>query len=122
MKYIHKHVICIDKPLKHNPFKKYGSCMPIKMSKAPHSRTAKYKTCKTTPLADTPSPPIDEDDTQFMDDPDMTQGVAGQHFHMDFGFVGGSSYSLKQEDMSTVTSIDGYNSYLIIIDRVTKYG
>ena len=40
---------------------------------------------------------------------------------MDFGFVRGSGYRLKIDDNKTVTSIDGYNSYLIIDDRVTRY-
>ena len=47
--------------------------------------------------------------------------VAGQHFHMDFNFVRGSGYRLNTYDNKTVTSIDGYNSYLIIDDRVTRY-
>ena len=40
---------------------------------------------------------------------------------MDFGFVRGTGYIIKREDNSTITSIDGYNSYLIIVDRVTRY-
>ena len=40
---------------------------------------------------------------------------------MDFGSVRCSNYTLKQEDGPTVTSKDGYNSYLIIIDRATRY-
>ena len=51
----------------------------------------------------------------------VQQGVAGQHFHMDFGFVRGSTYNVKQENELTLTSIDGYNSYLIIVDTVTRY-
>ena len=38
---IHKHVIGIDKPIKHNTLYKCGSCLPGKMSKTPHKRTAK---------------------------------------------------------------------------------
>ena len=40
---------------------------------------------------------------------------------MDFGFVRGSEYKLKNETGSSITSIDGFNSYLIIVDRVTRY-
>ena len=40
---------------------------------------------------------------------------------MDFGFVRGSSYTIKQEDGPTITSKEGYNSYLLIIDRATRY-
>ena len=48
-------------------------------------------------------------------------GVAGQHFHMDFGFGRGGGYRLKTDNNKTITSIDGYNSYLIIVDQVTRY-
>ena len=40
---------------------------------------------------------------------------------MDFGFVRGTNYSVKTEDGPTITSKDGYNSYLIIGDRATRY-
>ena len=42
-------------------------------------------------------------------DIECTKGEPGQHFHMDFGFVRGSDYTIKSED-KTITSIDGYNS------------
>jgi len=45
----------------------------------------------------------------------------GTHFHMDMGFVRGSKYRTKDEDGQMVTSLDGYNSYLLIIDRATRY-
>ena len=56
-----------------------------------------------------------------MDDITIPNASTGQHFHMDFGFVRGSAYTIKQEEGPTVTSKDGYNSYLIIIDRATRY-
>ena len=40
---------------------------------------------------------------------------------MDFGFVRGSQYSIKNENGSTITSKDGYNSYLLVIDRASRY-
>ena len=43
------------------------------------------------------------------------------HFHMGFGFVRGSDYSVKKESGPIMTSIDGFNSYLVIIDQVTRY-
>ncbi len=45
----------------------------------------------------------------------------GERFHMDMGFVRGTKYSTKDEDGTTVTSLDGYNSYTLIIDRATRY-
>ena len=40
---------------------------------------------------------------------------------MDFGFLRRSVYKVKNENGPTITSIDGFNSYLIIVDRVTQY-
>ena len=40
---------------------------------------------------------------------------------MDFGFIRGSQYTIKTEEGPTITSKDGYNSYLLIIDRATRY-
>ncbi len=45
----------------------------------------------------------------------------GSHFHMDMGFVRGMQFSYKDEDGRLVTSLDGYNSYLLIVDRATRY-
>ena len=45
----------------------------------------------------------------------------GQHLHMDFGFVRGSAFSKKDELGRTITSLDGFRSYLIIVDRATRY-
>lgn len=50
-----------------------------------------------------------------------TRDTPGCHFHMDMGFICGSKYSHKREDGHLVTSLDGYNSYLLIIDRATRY-
>lgn len=119
---IHAHVIGIDKALKRNPLHKYGSCLPNKTSKAPHERTSKHKSRNHTILVEEstlPSP--SEDDPFFIDDPEIAASSAGQHFHMDFGFVRGSKYVVKSENNPSITSIDGYNSYLIIVDRVTRY-
>jgi hypothetical protein len=45
----------------------------------------------------------------------------GQFFHMDFGFMRGSSFSEKDSDGKIITSMDGYNAYLLIIDRYSRY-
>lgn len=45
----------------------------------------------------------------------------GEQFHMDFGFVRGSSYKSTNEKGKLVTSKDGYNSYLLIVDAFTRY-
>ena len=40
---------------------------------------------------------------------------------MDFGFVRVLEYKIKQENKRRTTIIDGYNSYLIIVDREIHY-
>ena len=45
----------------------------------------------------------------------------GQMFHMDFGFVRGSDFHMKDVDGRIITSRDGYNSYLIIVDKFSSY-
>ena len=53
--------------------------------------------------------------------PDKTTS-RGQRFHMDFGFVRGETQSKKNKALTRmITSIDGYNSYLIIVDAHTRY-
>ena len=47
--------------------------------------------------------------------------LPGQHYHIDFGFMKGSGYCQKDEEGRTITSIDGYRSYFLIIDRSTRY-
>jgi hypothetical protein len=37
------------------------------------------------------------------------------------GFVHGTQLSYKDEDGQLVTRLDGYNSYLIVVDRATYY-
>ena len=49
------------------------------------------------------------------------QYSVGQHLHMDFGFVRGSDWSKKDNDGKLVTSVDYYRSYLLIIDRASRY-
>ena len=49
------------------------------------------------------------------------QCLPGQHYHIDFGFMKGSGYCHKDEEGPTITSIDGYRSYFIVIDRCTRY-
>jgi len=49
------------------------------------------------------------------------RGEPGTHFQMDMGFVRGTKYQVKDEDGNIITSLDGHNSYLIIIDRATRY-
>ncbi len=59
--------------------------------------------------------PLDEANAQWK---------PGERFHMDMGFVRGKKYSTKDEDeriITIITSLDGYKSYLLIIDWSTRY-
>ena len=57
---------------------------------------------------------------ELQDDVHSPGALPGQYFHMNFGFVRGSDFR-KIKKGKTITSIDGYNSYLIIVDRSTRY-
>jgi dUTP pyrophosphatase len=68
--------------------------------------------------------PVPQDIKDWMDDPLTSEDATtlpGQRFHMDFGFMKGSGYCQKDEEGRTITSIDGYCSYLLILDRKTRY-
>ena len=45
---------------------------------------------------------------------------SGQHLHMDFGFVRGTKFVQKDDQGRTITSIDGFRAYLIVVDRATR--
>jgi hypothetical protein len=45
----------------------------------------------------------------------------GQIFQMDMGFVRSTKYQQRDKDGHLVTSIDGYNGYLIVVDCATRY-
>ena len=123
MKCIHHHVDGIPSQLHGNTFYRCAACLqgkPRKSALGPQTsikhRGKKYKTRKAkTKLIQ------EEYDDSITDDIFIPNAKPGQHFHMDFGFVRGSTYTIKQENGPTITSKDGYNSYLLIIDRVTRY-
>jgi hypothetical protein len=45
----------------------------------------------------------------------------GQEFSMDFGFMRGSGFAAKDLEGRTITSMDGYRSYLLITCRKSRY-
>jgi len=63
----------------------------------------------------------DSDFDDLLDDLHLDGTTPGAHWHADFGFVRGSEFKLKTEEGKTVTSIDGKNSYYLIVDRATRY-
>jgi len=99
MEIIHKHVNGVPK-LKRNKFYSYTACMTSKFRK-------KYiDTTKRSPVPDNkPQSAIKK----------------GQHLSIDFGFVRGSDWSKRESTGKLLTSIDGFRSYCLIIDRATRY-
>ena len=87
-----------------NPLYRCPTCMSGKLT-----TKRKYKGKPTIPKQ------INDHDEDICEA--TPKGSPGQHFHIDFGFVKG-----KDDDNRTVhTSIDGYNCYVLIIDRVTRF-
>ena len=108
MNSIHKHAKNVPQ-LKGNSFWKCNSCLSGKFDKCYHVKAREAKT--TTKV----QPEISEDDIY------MPNAKPGQHFHLDFGFVKSKHFQEKDDAGRTQTSIDGKNSYLLIIDRATRY-
>ena len=99
VKQMHQYATGVPK-LKANPLHKCATCLACKTKKTSHSPTksAKY------------GPPQPEE-----------RFKPGQHLHMNFDFVLGSDWSFKNEGGKLITSIDGFRSYLIVVDMVTRY-
>jgi len=101
MSELHKYLDDVP-PLKGNQFYKCASCMHAK------SKQRSYSTPSTAIKG------VHQDTTS-------ETTVPGQNFYMDFGFMRGSGYCSKDEEGRTITSIDGYRSYLIVLDKATRY-
>ena len=115
--------------VKRNPFWKCPSCMKDKAKHRPFNQVAGgnepiTKTNRMQPDDTKEPPPIGpQTDTNDPYDellPEDTDLQPGQMFQMDFGFVRGTGFSTTDEDGRRITSIDGMNSYLLIIDRKTR--
>ena len=117
MQSIHLHANGVPK-LKGNTFFRCPSCMPMKIAiKKPLHESSHRKPVKPKEIVT-----VYENDSHVLpDDLHMPKAMPGQHFHMDFGFVRGSKYKSTNEEGRIITSIDGYNSYLLIVDRHTRY-
>ena len=114
---LHNHVKGVPK-LRGNSFYRCPSCMSGKLcTKVPIGKLSKpMKRKQDGDMKSIESHNIDED---YLGE--KTVGMPGQHFHMDFGFVRGSDYKKKNDTGQTITSIDGKRSYLLIIDRCTRF-
>jgi deoxyuridine 5'-triphosphate nucleotidohydrolase len=120
-------------PLRGNAFYKCPSCMAGKLcTKNPRRSPNLGSTTSNKPCSDPSENPsneweglkLDESEDEFqeyMDELHLPQAQPGMHFHADFGFARGSAFRMKTESGKTITSIDGKNSYCLIVDRATRY-
>jgi hypothetical protein len=106
MQNIHHHVDGITKMTK-PPFHKCKTCMLTKATKCAIPNTSKSTRVSSinTSQPHTITPTC----------------LPGQRYHIDMGFVRGSSYCTKDKNGHLITSLDGYNSYLVIVDRASRY-
>jgi len=54
----------------------------------------------------------------------ITLSKRGQQFHVDFGFLRASTEDFRSTNVKTdriVVSFDGYKSYLLVVDKATRY-
>jgi deoxyuridine 5'-triphosphate nucleotidohydrolase len=115
----HKHCIGIPK-LNGNSFYKCPSCMSGKLS-------TKQNPKKTATLGTEIDynhyhhTSTDAVVNEYLDEIHLPDAEPGQHFHMDFGFVSGFEEDGNPTLRKNTTSIDGYRSYLLIVDRKTRY-
>ena len=132
----HKHCIGVPK-LRGNSFYKCPSCMAGKLctKRSNYKRNRNLGTIinhssSTVQAATDLDTAIDLRDTTIVDNPTqddyldelhLPDANPGQHFHLDFGFVRGSEYEFVTDEGKRLTSIDGKNAYLLLVDRKTRY-
>lgn len=104
--------------IKTNQFRRCKCCMDFKATdKLPRTAPPGPKPNSTL----TPGTPASDDDNELRALQEEVKALSpGQMFQMDMGFVRGSGYSKEDQDGRRITSLDGYNSYLSIIDRKTR--
>ena len=129
---MHKHADGIP-PLRGNTFYKCPSCMSGKLcTKNPRRSPNLGSTTNKEPCSDPSKNPLndweglkfdesDDDFEDYMNELHLPQAQPDMHFHADFGFVRGSAFRMKTETGKTITSIDGKNSYCLIVDRAMRF-
>jgi hypothetical protein len=119
MSILHKHVD--DVPiLQGNAFYKCASCIQAKCK----HRSIQHHPQQHTSMKwwdDNWKSPDVQTHTTLTNNNSEIEILPGQHFHMDFGFMNGSGFQNKDHEGRTITCIDGYRSYLLIIDKASRY-
>jgi len=126
MQNIHKHTVGIPK-LKKPPLFRCGACSLVnatkraisqkEVSEALHQSDKHTTDNESTTMTSPNIVDINNDNKTPQDD----SLLPGQTFQADMGFVRGTKYQQKGEDGQIITSMDGFNSYLLVIDRATRY-
>jgi len=99
MRTMHLHMDDIPE-LKGNSFYKCSLCLHAKMMQRAYN-TLQKKTIPTEgPLHPT---------------------HCGQSFSIDYGFMKGTGYCMKDDEGHTITSVDGYRAFCTIVDRKSRY-
>jgi len=118
MSQIHLHCKGIPK-LKIPTLYRCSTCVMVNATKRAVSQ--KEITKITSELSANPKQTTMTEFHEIQNQENNTNYQPGQRFHMDFGFVRGTQYGERDSDGSLVTSLDRYNSYLLVIDRATRY-
>ena len=108
MENIHKYADGVPR-LRHNNLWECSSCAQGKLKKS-HIGVSPKPHQHVMPLKPPPHPP-----------PIERHLSPGQALHTDYGFVRGSGWKAKDDHGKTITSLDGYRSYLLIVDKATRY-
>jgi hypothetical protein len=123
MQDIHNHVDGINKLRKPALFK-CGSCILVNATKygvtqnelrhATHTAIIKSPPLLDAQLSNSSAP-------RSTPSADPSSLLPGQVFQIDTGFVRSTKYQHRAEDGHLVTSLDGFNGYVIVVDRATRY-
>jgi hypothetical protein len=119
---IHNHVDGVPK-LRKPELYKCATCTLVNATKqaVTTEQVSTATTTNATQMYNTEAVPIPHPPQIPEPNNDSHSMIPGQVFQMDTGFVRGTKYSHKSEDVDLVTSIGGYNCYLLVVNRATRY-
>ena len=127
LRILHKHIDGIGKPLKGNAFRQCASCFNGKVKRTLGNRVPCNHFANQVDFSQWCSGDFDHSGIEdYIDYLDLVSPISvngelrnAEQFHMDYGYARGK---MHDEDKSRIyTSIDGYRSYLLIIDRKSRH-